>query len=136
MITNRTIERNQGGEDRNGRLTCFVRASENNTHITLSWAEEDREALSQLHGSTGMAGFTGSKRGTAYAAEELTRRLRQSVQTHRPDLHRVSLVLSGFGKGRRAVSKILTDLGYHIEVVSDATPRPHNGCRPKKPRRV
>lgn len=97
--------------------------------------------MSQLSGSTGLMGFTGSKRGTAYAAEELTRHLVGQVleQRQRQTLSTpvsVHVVLSGHGKARRSVPKMRMDLGLAVVTLSDATPRPHNGCRPKKPRRV
>jgi ribosomal protein S11 len=148
------------------KLTCYVKSYENNTHIDIvtSFQKENekgvkdnkrmritnpkfnRDSLNslrvyQLSGSTGLCGFSKGKRGTAYAAEELTRRLfkefEESIKiSNLIQLVHVNLVLDGYGQGRLAVAKIIGKLGYSISLISDVSPLNHNGCRPKKPRRI
>ena len=144
-------------------VDCVIRSTDNNTHVVLRWPAQVNLASSstpsnaseggdwkmlQWSSSTGKFGFHGSKRGTAYAAESLTReRVRVWTGFVRSQgtgasggkvTYAWNVFLVGHGKGRTAVMKVLNQSKPWVTVgtVSDATPLAHNGCRPKKPRRV
>jgi ribosomal protein S11 len=144
---------------RQKQVDCVIRTSENNTHVALRWVAVTRgvdvvggstlvPVTLQKSWSTGLADQSKSKRGTAYAAEELTKRVVafwihmltvQGRNTHdRSGGYVWNLILRGHGKGRAAVVKILIQSKPDILVstMTDGTPIPHNGCRPKKARRV
>jgi len=123
---------------------CYVKSSENNTHLTRNLFHHHHR-ISQFNGSTGCFGFTKSKRGTSYASEELTRKLlkRLSIQiqtmyNERLDVSSINthIILSGHGRGRLSVMSVLMNAGYSLHTITDATGVNHNGCRPKKQRRI
>lgn len=109
---------------------AFIKATYNNTIVTLtdmggnviSWA------------SAGVAGFKGAKKSTPYAAQIITR---IAVERAREEgLKEVNVFVSGVGTGRESAVRALNANGLIINMIKDITPIPHNGCRPKKPRRV
>lgn len=145
------------------KVDCHVHSSDNNTSIHLQYLTPSNQGTSTVSASTGSFGFVKSKRGSSYASEEATRKLflgfisrlasqlslhmkkegesvsassvKMSPDSVRPRLL-VDVYLSGYGPGRLAVLKILNEIGISVHMISDITPLPHNGCRPKKPRRV
>src|SRR4051812_27609278 len=104
-----------------------VLATFNNTIITITDAKGG--ALSSA--SAGGAGFRGSKKGTAYAAQVAAERAIQTAkQLH--GLNRADVFVKGVGLGREAAIRSLQSLDVHVETIQDVTGVPHGGCRPRK----
>jgi len=108
----------------------YIIAGFNNTLITIT----DAEGNTLFAGSAGGAGFKGSRKSTPYAAtksaEEVARKASEA------GLREVSVILKGAGMGRVPAIKALKAGGLNVTSIADATPVPHNGCRPKKKRRI
>lgn len=111
-----------------GRI--YVHSSYNNTII--SFTDENGNALAQ--GSAGRYGFKGPKKSTPYAAGVVVRETAEKVKDY--GLKDVSVYITGIGSGREGAIRAITGVGLNILDIKDLTPVPHNGCRPKKPRRV
>ena len=109
---------------------AFVRASFNNTMVSFADARGGVIAWS----SAGKAGFRGSRKCTAFAATMVAQdAARQAVAK---GMHEVDVRIQGAGAGRESAVRAIQSAGIHISVVKDCTPIPHNGCRPRKRRRV
>lgn len=108
----------------------YISAGFNNTIITIS----DSEGNALFAGSSGKSGFKGSRKSTPYAATKATEEVaRKAVEK---GMKEVSVFLKGPGLGRISSIKALKSAGLNVVSISDITPMPHNGCRPKKKRRV
>lgn len=109
----------------------FIKATYNNTIIgitdlngnTLSWS------------SAGVAGFKGPKKSTSYAASIITKIACMKAKEDY-GLKEVSVFVKGVGTGRESAIRAVNANGLNVTSIKDITPIPHNGCRPKKPRRV
>jgi len=110
---------------------AFINATYNNTILSL--ADNNGDVISWA--SAGLAGFKGAKKATPYAAQIITK---IAVQKAREEygVEEVKVYVSGVGTGREAAIRALNANGLNITAIKDVTPIPHNGCRPKKPRRV
>ena len=109
---------------------AFVRASFNNTIVSITDARGGVIAWS----SAGKAGFRGSRKCTAFAATMVAQdAARQAVAK---GMHEAEVRMQGAGAGRESAVRAIQSAGIHISVVRDCTPIPHNGCRPRKRRRV
>ncbi|OGC38624.1 30S ribosomal protein S11, partial [candidate division WWE3 bacterium RBG_13_37_7] len=85
-------------------------------------------------GSAGKSGFKGSRKSTPYAATKATESIAQ--EAHTAGMKDVAVFVKGPGMGRISAIKALKTGGLNVVSISDLTPVPHNGCRPKKKRRV
>ncbi len=107
-----------------------IRSTFNNTIITIT----DPEGNALCWASGGTIGFSGTKKGTAFAAQlagdNVARQAREYGMT------RVNVFTKGPGSGRETAIRALQAAGIEVGVIKDVTPVPHNGCRPKKRRRV
>lgn len=108
----------------------YITAGFNNTLITFT----DKEGNTVATGSAGSAGFKGSRKSTPYAATKAAEFAAQKAAEK--GLKEVSVIVKGPGLGRISSIKALKTAGINVISISDATPIPHNGCRPKKKRRV
>ncbi|MEI6971508.1 MAG: 30S ribosomal protein S11 [bacterium] len=109
---------------------AHVRASFNNTMVAISDAKGGVLAWS----SCGRAGFKGSRKSTAYAAGVVGQEVaRQAIGL---GVKEVEVRVQGPGAGRETAIRALQTSGLNISVIKDVTPMPHNGCRPRKRRRV
>jgi small subunit ribosomal protein S11 len=110
---------------------AYINATYNNTIISL--ADKSGNIISWA--SAGMAGFKGAKKATPYAAQIITK---IAVLKAREEygLEEVKVFVAGVGTGREAAIRALNANGLEIASIKDVTGVPHNGCRPKKPRRV
>ena len=109
---------------------AYIQSTFNNTVITLT----DQQGNVIAWGSSGTAGFKGSRKGTAYAAQRAAEdAAKRSVEV---GLRRVDVFIKGPGSGREAAIRSLQVSGIQITSIKDITPVPHNGCRPPKRRRV
>jgi small subunit ribosomal protein S11 len=110
---------------------AFINATYNNTILSLT--DNNGDVISWA--SAGLAGFKGAKKATPYAAQIITKIAVQKAKEEY-GLEEVKVFVSGVGTGREAAIRALNANGLNITVIKDVTPIPHNGCRPKKPRRV
>jgi len=109
---------------------AYIQSTFNNTVITLT----DTQGNVISWGSSGTAGFKGSRKGTAYAAQRAAEHAaKRSMDV---GLRRVDVFIKGPGSGREAAIRSLQVSGIQITSIKDVTPIPHNGCRPPKRRRV
>lgn len=110
--------------------SAYVLATYNNTIVTFT--DPNGNVLSQC--SAGRAGFRGPKKSTPYAAGLIVRQAAAKTQPY--GLREVNVFVRGFGSGREAAIRAINACGIAILAIKDVTPLPHNGCRPKKPRRI
>lgn len=112
-------------------LRIAVHSSFNNTIISASnWKTGQVLAWT----SSGRVGFKGTKKGTPYAATTAMKQLLDDLSQFKPET--VYVFVSGAGNGRDAALRALSGTGLKVGKIQDVTPLPHNGCRPKKARRV
>jgi|SRR3989338_3583889 len=109
---------------------AHVKATYNNTIVALT----DLSGNVLSWASAGMAGFKGPKKSTPYAAQIITRIAVEKAKEF--GLQEVSVFVKGVGTGRESAIRALNANGLIVSSIKDVTPIPHNGCRPKKPRRV
>jgi small subunit ribosomal protein S11 len=107
-----------------------IYASFNNTIVTF--ADVNGDVISWA--SAGSKGFRGSKRSTPFAAQIAAEAAAQKAMEH--GMKTCSVVVTGPGTGRESPIRSISAAGMKITSISDATPVPHNGCRPPKRRRV
>jgi small subunit ribosomal protein S11 len=107
-----------------------VQATFNNTIVTIS----DQEGNVISWSSAGSLGFRGSRKGTPFAAQQAA--LTAANKAAESGLRSVDVRVSGPGSGRESAVRALSTAGIEVRVIRDATPIPHNGCRPPKKRRV
>jgi small subunit ribosomal protein S11 len=108
----------------------FVKATFNNTHITITDAQGNAIAWS----SAGKMGFKGSRKSTPYAAQIAAEDAGRKAQEH--GMKELEVRVKGPGSGRESALRALQSIGFTINSISDITPIPHNGCRARKKRRV
>ena len=109
---------------------AYIQSTFNNTMVTLT----DPQGNVIAWGSSGTAGFKGSRKGTPYAAQLAARDAARKAMEH--GLRQVEVYVKGPGSGREAAIRSLQSSGLYITSIKDVTPIPHNGCRPPKRRRV
>lgn len=109
---------------------AHIKATYNNTIVTLT--DQSGNVLSWA--SAGLAGFKGPKKSTPYAAQIIARIAVEKAKEY--GLQEVSVFVKGVGTGRESAIRALNANGLIVSSIKDVTPIPHNGCRPKKPRRV
>jgi len=109
---------------------AYVQSTFNNTIVTLT----DPEGNVIAWGSSGTAGFKGSRKGTPYAAQLAARDAARKAMEH--GLRQIEVYVKGPGSGREAAIRSLQSSGLYITGIRDVTTIPHNGCRPPKRRRV
>ena len=107
-----------------------ILATFNNTQVTIT----------DMHGnligwsSAGRVGFKGSRKSTAYAAQQVAQDAARQAMAH--GMKEVEIRVKGPGSGRESAIRALQAIGLDISTIKDVTPVPHNGCRPRKKRRV
>ena len=109
---------------------AYIHSTFNNVIITLT----DPTGNVIAWGSSGTAGFKGSRKGTPYAAQLAARDAAQKAMER--GLRQIEVYVKGPGSGREAAIRSLQSSGLYITSIRDVTPIPHNGCRPRKRRRV
>ena len=109
---------------------AHVAATFNNTMITITDAQGNTIAWS----SSGMQGFKGSRKSTPYAAQVAAEDAGRKAREH--GMEQLEIMVSGPGSGRESALRALQSVGFYVTAIKDVTPIPHNGCRPRKRRRV
>lgn len=109
---------------------AHVNASFNNTMITITDAQGNAIAWS----SAGIMGFKGSRKSTPYAAQMAAEDVAKKAQEH--GMKTLEVEVRGPGSGRESALRALQAAGFNVTSIRDVTTIPHNGCRPRKRRRV
>ena len=109
---------------------CHIRSTFNNTIITIT----DVKGNSIAACSSGARGFKGSRKSTPFAAQVTADAAARKGMEH--GLEKVEVYAKGAGSGRETAIRALQAAGLQVTTVKDVTPQAHNGCRPKKRRRV
>ncbi|MDE0333346.1 MAG: 30S ribosomal protein S11 [Defluviicoccus sp.] len=109
---------------------AHVNASFNNTKITITDAQGNTISWS----SAGSQGFKGSRKSTPYAAQIAAEDAGRKAMEH--GMKTLEIQVKGPGSGRESALRALQAVGFSITSIRDVTPIPHNGCRPRKRRRV
>jgi len=97
-------------------------------------------SITDMHGnvvgwsSSGKVGFKGSRKSTAFAAQQVAQDAARQAMAH--GMREVEIRVKGPGSGRESAIRALQAIGLEITTIKDVTPVPHNGCRPRKKRRV
>ena len=108
----------------------YITSTYNNTIIALS--KENGDVL--FNRSAGAVGFKGTKKGTSFAGSKVAEAIVAICE--KMGVKEVDVFIKGIGPGRNSALKVLANRGLEIRSIRDVTPIPHNGCKPKKPRRV
>jgi len=108
-----------------------VKSSFNNTLITIT----DSKGNVLCWSTSGASGFKGARKSSPYAAQVAASKAADTAKTSY-GLQSVEVFVKGIGSGRESAVRAINASGLHVKAIKDVTPVPHNGCRPKKPRRV
>jgi len=108
----------------------FIRATYNNTRVTFA----DKEGNVVIWASSGNLGFKGAKKSTPFAASKVSELVIEKAK--QIGVKDVAVEICGTGGGRESALRTINAKGVGISSIKDTTPIPHNGPRPKKPRRV
>jgi small subunit ribosomal protein S11 len=108
----------------------YVRSTYNNTELVLT----DKKGNVIAVESSGKLGFKGAKKGTPFAAAKVGETLGAKAQAL--GVKEIAVIVKGVGSGRESGIRGFISKGINISSIKDATPVPHNGPKPKKPRRV
>lgn len=107
-----------------------VKASFNNTIVTIT----DVQGNTLCWASAGTIGYKGSRKSTPFAAQRAAERCAELAQKF--GVREVEVRIKGPGSGRESAVRALRSCGMEVKAIEDVTPVPHNGCRPRKRRRV
>ena len=125
-----TPKRKKKGKRQVSRGRASVQCTYNNTIVTLS----DQNGAVLAWSSSGHLGFKGAKKSTPYAATQVVADVTEKVKKY--GLSEVEVIVKGVGSGREAAVRSLANNGFSLISIRDITPLPHNGCRPRRPRRI
>ena len=112
------------------RAILHVKSTFNNTIVTMTDLNGDTLAWD----SSGSMGFKGSRKGTPFAAQRAGENVAEKVK--KMGVREVEVRVQGAGAGRESAVRAIQQRGIDVKSIEDVTPLPHNGCRPKKKRRV
>ena len=113
-----------------GKAIAHVKATFNNTIITIT----DVNGQVIAWDSAGTIGYKGSRKSTPFAAQRAATKVADKAR--KMGVHELEVKVKGPGSGRESAIRSLASSGIEIKVIEDVTPLPHNGCRPRKRRRV
>ncbi|HHP50900.1 MAG TPA: 30S ribosomal protein S11 [Moorella mulderi] len=109
---------------------AHIKSTFNNTIITIT----DKNGNTIAWASAGTVGFSGTRKGTPFAAQRAAEEAARQAMEH--GMREVECYVKGPGAGREVAIRSLQAAGLEVTVIKDVTPIPHNGCRPPKRRRV
>jgi len=109
---------------------AHIKCSYNNTLVSIT----DLTGAMLGWSSSGLLGFKGAKKATPYAATQVVQDVTEKVKKY--GVQELEVYVKGVGSGRESSIRSLANKGFELVVIKDETPIPHNGCRPRKPRRV
>ena len=131
------------GEDANAKKVIKAKHAKNiSSGIAniLATFNNTQVSITDMHGNligwstAGRVGFKGSRKSTAYAAQQVAQDAARQAMAH--GMKEVEVRVKGPGSGRESAIRALQAIGLEISAIKDVTPVPHNGCRPRKKRRV
>jgi small subunit ribosomal protein S11 len=131
------------GEDPNAKKIIKAKGSKNisvGIANILATFNNTQVSITDMHGnllgwsSAGRVGFKGSRKSTAFAAQQVAQDAARQAMSH--GMREVEIRVKGPGSGRESAIRALQAIGLEISIIKDVTPVPHNGCRPRKKRRV
>lgn len=131
------------GEDPNAKKIIKAKGAKNITvgvANILATFNNTLVSITDMHGnvigwsSAGRVGFKGSRKSTAFAAQQVAQDAARQAMSH--GMREVEIKVKGPGSGRESAIRALQAIGLEITSIKDVTPVPHNGCRPRKKRRV
>jgi small subunit ribosomal protein S11 len=108
----------------------YIHASYNNTIVTVT----DMDGNTVAWSSSGSIGYKGSKKGTPYAAQLAAADATRKAQNM--GVSQLDIIIRGTGSGREQAIRSIQATGVNVRSIVDATPTPHNGCRPRKRKRM
>ena len=112
------------------RAIACIKATFNNTHINIT----DLNGESLCWASAGTVGFKGSRKSTPFAAQRAAENVADKAR--KMGIQELEIRVKGPGSGRESAITALQAAGLSVKSIEDVTPLPHNGCRPRKKRRV
>ncbi len=112
------------------QAVAHIKATFNNTHVTITDVEGDVICWS----NAGAIGFKGSRKSTPFAAQRAAEVAGERAV--KLGVRQIEVRVKGPGSGRESAIRALQAVGLDIKAIDDVTPLPHNGCRPRKRRRV
>lgn len=124
------VARKKKGKKNISEGIAHIHSTFNNTIITITDYQGNVVAWS----SAGAMGFKGSRKGTPFAGQQAAESAAKKAMDH--GMRAVQVFVRGPGPGRESALRSLQAAGFHISLIKDVTPIPHNGCRPPKRRRV
>jgi len=107
-----------------------IQCTYNNTIVTIA----DINGAVLAWSSSGHLGFKGAKKSTPYAATQVVAEVTEKVKKY--GVQELEVFVKGVGSGREASIRALANNGFNLITIKDITPIPHNGCRPRRPRRI
>ncbi len=131
------------GDDPNAKKIVKAKGSKNisvGIANILATFNNTQVCITDMHGniigwsSAGRVGFKGSRKSTAFAAQQVAQDAARQAMSH--GMREVEIRVKGPGSGRESAIRALQAIGLEITTIKDVTPVPHNGCRPRKKRRV
>ena len=131
------------GDDPNAKKIIKAKGSKNITSAVaniLATFNNTTVSICDMHGNVigwscaGRVGFKGSRKSTAFAAQQVAQDAARQAMSH--GVKEVEVRVKGPGSGRESAIRALQAIGLEISTIKDVTPIPHNGCRPRKKRRV
>ena len=126
----KTVDKKKSKKNFGQNGVVHIKSSFNNTIVTISDVSGNAVSWS----SSGSMGFRGSKKSTPYAAQIATDAA--GKKAYDIGLRKLDVLMKGPGSGRESALRALQTNGFQVNSIRDVTPIPHNGCRPKKRRRV
>lgn len=130
-MSSQPAEKKKGKVRKNvGKAVAHVKASFNNTIITVVDAGGQVIAWD----SAGTIGYKGSRKSTPFAAQRAAEKVADKIK--KMGVHELEVLVRGPGSGRESAIRALANSGIEVKSIEDITPLPHNGCRPRKRRRV
>lgn len=130
VLEGNTSSKKKKGKRQVLRGQAHIQCTYNNTMVMLSDAQGGILAWS----SSGLLGFKGAKKSTPYAATQVVADVTEKVRKYQ--LKEIEVFVKGVGSGREAAVRALANNGFELLLIKDVTPIAHNGCRPRRPRRV
>ncbi|MBS3909909.1 MAG: 30S ribosomal protein S11 [Actinobacteria bacterium] len=131
MAKKKTVTRVKRRERKNiVHGAAHIQSTFNNTIVTIT----DQQGNTIAWQSAGASGFKGSRKSTPFAAQVAAEAVAKKAQEH--GMKRVDVYVKGPGAGRETAIRTLQANGLEVAGITDVTPVPHNGCRPRKRRRV
>ncbi len=107
-----------------------IQCTYNNTIVTIA----DLNGAVLGWSSSGHLAFKGAKKSTPYAATQVVADVTEKVKKY--GVQELEVFVTGVGSGREAAIRALANNGFNLVTIKDITPTPHNGCRPRRPRRI